>query len=149
MFRRDLCLFQLCQSCHVFLLTQHLPVMTSESVTLYWPGHTTIEWWVLATMVVECWWLKEVGLRSVSLITLSLTFVENKQSDISNNDQSNLTFDGRQTAHVQITTWWLANYYTILRTILVFRTITPPVETPAYGHPEFSKNYIPKKHCYV
>lgn len=119
MFRWDLCLFQLCQSCHVFLLKKHLPAMTSESLMSRWLGHTTVGWWVLAIMAAECWWR-----RSGWLITLSLTFVENKQSVISNNDQSNLTFDERQIAHVQITTWWLANYYTILRTILVFWTIT-------------------------
>lgn len=108
-------------SCHVFLLTEHLPVMTSHQ-----PGVTPPQrWWVLAIMAVECPWLKEVGLRSGWVIALSLTFVKNKQSAISNNDQSTLTFDGRQIAHVQITTWWHANYYTIPRTILVFRTINP------------------------
>lgn len=117
---RKICLFQLCQSCHVFLLSENLAVTTSHR-----PGHTTIGWWVLAIMAVECPWLKEVGLRSGWVIALSLTFVENNQSAISNNDQSTLTFDGRQIAHVQITIWWHANHYTIPRTILVFRTITP------------------------
>lgn len=36
----------------------------------------------------------EVGQRSGWLMTLSLTFVENKPSAISNNDRSTLTFDG-------------------------------------------------------
>lgn len=38
------CLLQCCWSCHVFLLTEHLPVMTSRRVTSWrWPGHTTVE----------------------------------------------------------------------------------------------------------